>query len=100
MGLRIKQTFHYEGDDWWKWSVSLDAEEAELDEVQSVTYILHPTFQRPVREITTRANRFRLDSAGWGTFMIRARVLLKDKTEQVLDHELELLYPDGTPTTA
>src|ERR1700745_1211223 len=99
-GLHLAQHAAYLGADWWEWSVWVEGEDAELDQVESVTYVLHPTFQRPVRTISARENGFRLDSAGWGTFPIHARVLTKSGDTQHLQHELEVLYPDGTATTA
>ena len=98
--LRISQGSHYEGEDWWKWWVWLDGNEAELDQVRSVTYVLHPTFQKPVRIVDTRQNKFQLSSAGWGAFVIRAKVLYKDGHTEVMEHQLELLYPSGEPTSA
>ena len=72
----------------------------ELDSVDHVTYILHHTFHEPVREISNRQTRFRLATSGWGTFAIRAKVVYQDGREALLQHNLVLLYPDGTPTTA
>jgi len=98
--LRIAQKSTYHGGELWEWSVWLEGTEAELDQVKSVTYVLHPTFQRPVRTISTRENKFRLDAGGWGGFVIHARVLALDGATQHLQHELELYYPDGSATTA
>lgn len=79
-------------------NVWLDGSPEELDQIDHVMYILHPTFQKPVREIRDRASRFRLETAGWGTFTILAKTFYKDGRELVLKHDLKLLYPDGTPT--
>jgi len=100
MPLQIQQYAHYEGSDWWKWSVWIQGPDSELDQIASVTYILHPTFQNPVRTIGTRSNKFRLDSAGWGIFVIRAKIQFTHGETKDLKHQLELLYEDGTPTTA
>lgn len=100
MSLRIAQGSDYEAKDWWRWWVWIEGPAAELDAIESVTYTLHPTFANPVRRLTDRATRFRLETAGWGTFTIYARVDRKDGTQLKLTHDLELLYPDGTPTTA
>ena len=72
----------------------------ELDRIDSVEYTLHPTFPKPVRVVTDRASRFRLESAGWGVFTVYAKANLKVGAETLLEHELELLYEDGTPTRA
>jgi hypothetical protein len=47
-----------------------------------------------------RYNRFRLDASGWGTFTIHARAVHRDGRETLLQQDLVLLYPDGTPTAA
>jgi transcription initiation factor IIF auxiliary subunit len=100
MALHIEQTSLYQGENWWKWSVWLEGNEAELDRVASVTYVLHPTFNNPVRTITSRKDKFRLDSAGWGTFLIQASVKLMDEHVEHLKHDLQLFYDDGTATNA
>jgi transcription initiation factor IIF auxiliary subunit len=100
MPLSITQESTYERGDRWKWSVWLEGPPEELDTIDHVTYILHPTFHNPVREIRDRSTRFRLDTSGWGTFTIRARVFYKDGRQVPLQHDLVLMYPDGTPTTA
>lgn len=100
MALKIKQDFEYKGKDWWKWSVWVDGPEQELDEIKYVEYTLHPTFSKPVRKIDDRSSKFRLETAGWGVFTIYAKVVHKDGGKTLLEHDLELLYPDGTPTTA
>jgi hypothetical protein len=43
---------------------------------------------------------FRLDTSGWGTFTIFANVFHKNGRSTSLQHDLVLLYPDGTPTLA
>jgi hypothetical protein len=56
------------------WSVWLDGREEDLDKVQSVKYVLHPTFPDPVRVVTDRQSKFRLSALGWGEFSITAEV--------------------------
>jgi transcription initiation factor IIF auxiliary subunit len=100
MALSIKQGFKYEGDDYWSWWVWLDGSPGELNNVSSVTYTLHRTFPNPVRTITDRASKFKLETAGWGVFQIKATARLSNGSLERLTHYLELEYPDGTPTTA
>jgi transcription initiation factor IIF auxiliary subunit len=100
MSLCIRQEEKYVGHDRWKWSVWLEGPQAELDQIDHVMYILHPTFHNPVREIPDRSSNFRLEASSWGTFTIRAKAIFKDGTEQPLQHDLQLHYPDGTPTPA
>ena len=100
MALSIQQSTTYLGNDRWKWSVWLDGTSEELDKVDHVIYILHPTFHDPVRTVKDRSTGFRLDTSSWGTFRLHAKVIQHDGQETVLDHDLVLLYPDGTPTAA
>lgn len=98
--MRIAQAQHYEGQDWWKWSVWIDAPARELGDVQRVIWHLHPTFPDPVREHTNRDEKFRLETAGWGTFRVRAEVVTKSGETVKLQHELELHYPGGESAPA
>lgn len=100
MALHIVQDFAYEGNDYWHWSVWLAGSATELDTVDHVTYTLHPTFPTPVRTVADRSTSFRLDTAGWGTFKIYAKVVGEDGRERHLEHELQLSYPDDTAAPA
>lgn len=100
MDLTIRQSADYQGNDWWDWSVWIDGPADLLDRIQYVEYTLHPSFPQPVRRIRNRATQFRLDTAGWGTFTIYARVVFNDGEDVRLEHELNLYYPDGRPTQA
>ena len=99
MSLSIKQDSEYAGHNRWKWSLWLDGPSSELDQVDHVMYVLHPTFHDPVRKVTDRSTNFRLETSGWGTFTVYARAVFQDGHEQPLEHELELAYPDS-PTRA
>ena len=100
MGLKIAQDFTYEGDDWWKWWIWIDGTETELDRISEVIYTLHPTFPDPVRTVRDRSTKFRLETAGWGTFRILAKVVPKSGKPIVLQHDLVLNYPGGEPAVA
>jgi transcription initiation factor IIF auxiliary subunit len=96
----IKQWEKFEGDDWWDWAVWIEAAEQDLDKVELVEWTLHPTFPTPVRKVTDRPSKFRLETGGWGVFPILARVQLNSGEEMKLKHHLKLHYPDGSETTA
>lgn len=100
MALSIQQSEHYLGNGRWTWSVWLGGTSEELDNVDHVMYILDPTFHNPVRTVNDRSSNFRLETSSWGIFTLYAKVLHKDGRESDLDHDLVLLYPDGTPTVA
>jgi hypothetical protein len=66
--------------EYYRLRIWLDADEPEmLDEVASVTYHLHPTFQEPVRIVVDRANDFALSTAAWGQFNMYAEVKFKSQ---------------------
>jgi transcription initiation factor IIF auxiliary subunit len=98
--MNIAQDFRYKGEDYWEWAVWIDGTDEELDRIDHVKYILHPTFPKPIRIVNNRATKFRLETAGWGVFTIHAKVIMKDGEVEPLTHDLELRYNDGTPTTA
>ena len=98
--FRLGQDSEYKGDDWWSWSVWLEAPEEVLDSVDSVEYTLHRSFPKPVRKVNDRPSKFKLKTGGWGTFSIYAEVFCKDGTAVKLTHDLELHYPDGDMPTA
>ena len=94
MALSIAQGYEYVGNDHWKWWVWLQGTDAELDQVASVEYHLHPTFPKPVHRVTDRASNFRLDASGWGVFQLKAQIEMKDGAVVGLGHMLELAYPE------
>ena len=100
MNVEIKQDFEYQNNDYWKWWIWIEGSDNDLDQIDHVVYKLHPSFPEPVRTCKDRASKFRLETAGWGVFSIHAKVVTKDGKAFKLKHELELNYPDGTPTTA
>jgi transcription initiation factor IIF auxiliary subunit len=91
----IQQWDKYEGEDWWKWAVWIEAPNKALDLVDFVEWILHPTFPNPVRRISDRTTKFRLETAGWGVFQITAHVQMKDGKQVKLDHFLRFHYPES-----
>jgi transcription initiation factor IIF auxiliary subunit len=102
MAYRIDQSEKYIGRDYWNWSAWIEASSEELDELDSVTWILHPTFSPSRIENRSRETKFRLDSAGWGTFVLRAQLNFKGQTDsRTISRMLKLTYPDNEgPETA
>lgn len=92
--LKIAQSEHYRGKDWWDWSVWLEGPDDALDSVKEVRWRLHPTFTPSSVRTDNRADQFRLDTSGWGTFELAAQIVLRNGSEIVLKHELELSYPE------
>jgi hypothetical protein len=96
MSYRIAQDFDYVGNDYWHWSVWIEGDDAELDQVKEVVWVLHPSFSPSRVVCSKRSDRFRLRTSGWGTFLLRAQVMLASGGERVLKHNLELEYPDAS----
>lgn len=100
MAYKMAQDYKYKGDDWWEWSVWIDATKDEMNKIKFVEYTLHPTFTKPVRIIKDRETKFRLETAGWGIFTVYAQAVLQDGEKIDMEHQLELFYDDGTQTFA
>jgi transcription initiation factor IIF auxiliary subunit len=98
--MEIRQSEEYTGDKYWKWSVWIEGSPDELDAVDFVEWQLHPTFPNPIRRVTNRNTNFRLDTGGWGVFMVRASTQRKDGTTENLQHYLQLHFPVGYQETA
>lgn len=98
--MEIRQSELYVQDNWWQWAIWLEGAGHELDQVAFVEWRLHPSFPDPVRRSADRATGFRLETAGWGVFPINASVMMKDSRVLKLKHDLQLHYPDGSPTKA
>lgn len=96
MTYRIEQSEKYVGNNYWNWSAWIEATTEELDQVSLVTWILHPTFSPSRVPTEDRSSQFRLDTAGWGTFMLRAELRLNDVAEaKIIKRMLQLHYPDN-----
>lgn len=98
--VSIAQWEKYEGDDWWSWAVWIEGAAADLALIECVEWRLHPTFPKPIRKVSDRKSKFRLETAGWGGFTIVAYVERKSAERIKLVHELALNYPSGEATTA
>lgn len=90
MSIQIKQESSNVNAHRWNWSVWLVGSATELDQIEYVTYTLHPTFPNPVQEIYTREDGFRLKSSGWGEFTIYIDITQKNGESFQLTHDLKL----------
>lgn len=96
-GMRLLNDSELKSDDWWSWSVWLDGPDEQLDQVEAVRYVLHPTFPKPVRKVKDRASRFKLESSGWGEFSIAADVQMKNGERVSLERWLTFGEAEDTP---
>jgi len=83
MKLSIAQKTTMVNERWWKWGVWIEGNQEDLGSVESVTYILHPTFSKPVQIRKNKYDKFLLEEEGWGEFEIRARVKLQSSAPSV-----------------
>jgi hypothetical protein len=72
----------------YKWTLELDAPDDVLNQIDSVRYELHPTFQPPYQIVRARETRFRLTRVGWGVFQVGVTVTFKDNTVGETVHQL------------
>jgi len=100
MSLQIQQSAkRRKKETWWDWAVWIDGPTNELDRVREVEYRLHSSFPQPLQRITSRPTKFRLESSGWGEFLIRARLTLDDQSEIQLERWLQLSGEQGPART-
>lgn len=71
--------------------VFLYLEGIRLPYVNAVTYVLHPTFKDPVRQVfrTPTNPRCKLEVWTWGLFRVQAIVTDRDGATFTLSHELQ-----------
>jgi transcription initiation factor IIF auxiliary subunit len=77
-------------DPFYDWAVYVDEDASTLNEIEAVTYFLHPTFPDPVQTVRDPATRFALKARGWGEFDIAARVRFKDGSVETTQYRLQL----------
>lgn len=90
MDIKLQNSWENKEQDRWDWSAYLTG--SDVSNVEYVEYILHPTFENPMRKIENPAYGFRLETSGWGTFDLKAIVHFKDGTHHLLTHNLKLEY--------
>ncbi|MFX0199172.1 MAG: pYEATS domain-containing protein [Candidatus Hodarchaeota archaeon] len=82
--------------DWYDWCVFVNEEREIIEKINSVEYILHPTFPNPIRIVRDKDHCFSLLSSGWGTFKIKIKVHMEDGSVVDRDHYL-ILAQDNWP---
>lgn len=97
--IDVRQSSEYVRQNWWSWSVWIEAPSNVLSNIEYVNYKLHSTFADPVRHHTNSKEKFLLKSAGWGEFAINAEIKPKDGNAFTKRHWLTLEYPQAAQTT-
>jgi prokaryotic YEATS domain/TIR domain len=98
MGLRVrlKSEAARITEDWWSWKVWVDGTDEALDQIETVRYLLHPTFPNPIRVGKNRQSKFELSDKGWGEFAITAQVSTKTGETISLEHWIDFKQPGET----
>jgi transcription initiation factor IIF auxiliary subunit len=89
-----KVKFYKRGDKYLYWHrIYAHGTEEELNKIKEITYILHPTFQNPVRKTSDKSNNFELITWAWGEFTMKIIITTKDGEEYYRDFEFKLGEP-------
>lgn len=67
-------------------SVRLEGTEPELDQVESVIYLLQSLVPHPLRHVRERAGGFRTGGISRHVLGVQARIRRRDGSEEVLEH--------------
>ncbi len=94
--IDLRQSSEYMGQNWWNWSLWIDAPPSVLNDIEYVNYKLHSTFPDPVQQRTNAQDKFLFESAGWGEFTINAEIKPKNGKAFTKRHWLTLEYPQPT----
>jgi hypothetical protein len=73
---------------YFAWNVEIAAPESVLNQIDSVKYSLHKTFNPPFQIVRSRHNNFRLSRSGWGTFNIPVEIIFKDGSVGTTKYQL------------
>jgi YEATS family len=88
--LSSKNTSLYFGDGRFKCTVFMEGPGDILDRIQSVTYLLHPTFENPIINVYERNGGFPIVIYIWGEFRILIKVKFNDGHIELLSHWVNL----------
>lgn len=81
---------------WWTWTAFIEASNGDtLNDVKYVEYQLHSSFTNPIKKSRKSSDGFSITLKGWGTFLLRARVVYKDPEKPALSLTHTLLFEDG-----
>jgi transcription initiation factor IIF auxiliary subunit len=87
------------GTNFYRWVLWIEGDDQDLEQVSSVKYNLHPTFERGYAESSDRGFNFRIDARGWGSFYIDARIRFKAGFEEQISYflDVEQFFQRKTP---
>jgi transcription initiation factor IIF auxiliary subunit len=62
---------------WYRWMIFIDEPDEVLNTIDSVDYLLHPTFPNPQVNVSDRSTKFAYETVGWGMFTVYVTVYFK-----------------------
>ena len=90
--LRLKNTAVQVGKGSWSWEIFISGKSDEINQIDYVGYKLHSSFKDPYQEVKEKGDSkrpFALKGSGWGFFLVKATVFLKNKNSFSLQHVLQ-----------
>ena len=76
----------------------IDGDPSDLNQVEKVEYLLHPSFRRMFRLSRNRESKFRVTIWTWGLFEIRIIIFMLDGSKLEINYFLDYELPpdDGS----
>src|SRR6266536_4759197 len=74
---------------YYNWTVFVQADDATLNTIDHVEYLLDPTFPNPQVSSFNRATKFSYSSTGWGEFDIKVKIVFKNRRSQYIPYRLK-----------
>jgi transcription initiation factor IIF auxiliary subunit len=75
---------------YFRWKLFVDEPDSVLDRIEQVEYKLHPTFPQPHQIRKNRADKFALETAGWGEFTLLIDVKFRNGSTETVAYWLDL----------
>ncbi len=91
--MKLENDYRKLRENWYSWTVKIEGSVSELNNIEQVTYILHETFPNNRLVSKDSTNQFAMTFQGWGEFLIKAEIILKDKTRNFAELWLNLGFP-------
>jgi transcription initiation factor IIF auxiliary subunit len=84
------------GTQFYDWSIYIQTDPRPfLASIKEVIYYLHPTFPEPEVRVQNTTPNFKLDSKGWGEFIVNIDIIRNDNKKARIDHILSLSTEGG-----
>lgn len=93
--IQVANSARYIGGGQYSWKLYLVAPDSVLDQIKYVEYTLHPSYAKPVVDVSDRSDGFALSSRGWGEFNVGVKVVDKSGHSTSFQHWLTLKSRKG-----